>query len=72
MTARESWSKELRCPACGLEGVARLSHVDDSSNPYETKTMVDECPSGFQAREDEDDSNIFRFFCAADDVAADQ
>jgi len=72
MTARESWSKNLRCPVCGLEGVARLSHLDDLPNQYETKTTVDECPSGFKFREDEDDSNIFRFFCAADNVTADQ
>jgi hypothetical protein len=72
MTERESWSKDLRCPICGLQGVALLSHVDDASNRYETRTVVDECPRGFQAREDEDDSNIFRFFCVADDAAADQ
>ncbi len=72
MTPRESWSKTLICPVCGLEGVARLSHVDGGPNQFETKTTVEECPPGFQARDDEDDSNILRFFCAADNVAADQ
>ena len=72
MTERESWSKNLRCPICGLEGVARLSHLDDLSNQYETRTVVDECPKGFQFQEDEDDLNIFRFFCTTDNVTADQ
>jgi hypothetical protein len=69
---RESWSKDLRCPLCGSQGVARLSHVEDASGQQETRTIVDECPKGFKFREDEDDSNIFRFFCAAHDVSADQ
>jgi len=72
MAERESWSKNLRCPICGLEGVARMSHVDDLSKQFDLKTIVDECPSGFLLREDEDDSNIYRFFCAADNVSADQ
>jgi hypothetical protein len=55
-----------------LEGVARLSHIDDPRGQDETRTIVDECPKGFKFREDEDDSNIFRFFCAADNVSADQ
>jgi hypothetical protein len=72
MAERESWSKNLRCPVCGLRGVARLSHIEDAPDPYETKTIVEECPNGFIFREDEDDSNIFRFFCSADEVSADQ
>jgi hypothetical protein len=69
---RESWPKNLRCPLCGLEGVARLSHVDDAPGQDETRTIVYECPNGFKFREDEDDSNIFRFFCVTHDVSADQ
>ena len=72
MSARESWTKFLRCPACGLEGQARLTHVGDSPDPFETQTVVEECPPGFRARDDEDDENIVRFFCVADNVAADQ
>ena len=68
----ESWSKPLRCPICGLEGEAQLSHLYEPSNSYEPRTIVDLCPRGFQARQDEDDSNIVRFFCIADDVSADQ
>jgi hypothetical protein len=71
MTERESWSKNLKCPVCGLEGVARLSHID-APDQYETKTIVDECPKGFKFQEDEDDSNIYRFLCAAHNVTADQ
>ena len=72
MTARESWSKYLRCPVCGLEGAARLSHVDDASNEFGFRTIVVECPDGFHVRKDEDDPDIFRFFCAAHDASADQ
>jgi hypothetical protein len=72
MPERESWAKNLLCPVCGSKGVARLSHIEDAPNEYETKTIVEECPSGFMFREDEDDSNIFRFFCSADNVSADQ
>ena len=72
MASRETWTKGLRCPVCGLQGVARLSHEEDSPNSHETKTNVDVCPEGFQARQDEDDSNIARFFCAVDNVAADE
>jgi hypothetical protein len=72
VTERESWSKNLRCPICGLEGVARLSHIDDAPDQYETRTIVDECPNGFKFREDEDDSNIFRFYCVTHNVSADQ
>ena len=72
MAERESWSKNLRCPRCGREGVARLSQEDGASNQFGQVTTIDHCPSGFVAREDEDDSNIFRFFCVADNVAADQ
>ncbi len=72
MPERESWSKNLRCPVCGLEGVAQLSHLDDGTDQYETKTTVDKCPNGFKFREDEDDSNIFRFFCTAHNASADQ
>ncbi len=72
MASGESWSKALRCPICGLEGTARLSHLDGPESQYEQRTAVDECPPGFEVREDEDDSNILRFFCSADGVAADQ
>ena len=72
MAVEESWSKDLRCPLCGLAGTAQLSHPDESASRYETKTIIDECPKGFEVREDEDDSNIFRFFCIADGVPADE
>jgi hypothetical protein len=71
MASRETWFKILRCRVCGLEGVAQLSHEDNSADSYETKTNVDECPEGFQIRKDEDDFNIVRFFCRVDNVAAD-
>jgi len=72
MASRETWTKVLRCPICGLEGAAQLSHEDNSPDSHETKTNVDERPDGFQVRRDEDDSNILRFFCAVDNVAADE
>jgi hypothetical protein len=46
--------------------------VDDPSKEYGFRTVVEACPAGFRVEEDEDDSNICRFFCVVDGVAADQ
>jgi hypothetical protein len=72
MAAGESWSKDLKCPVCGREGVARLSHLGGPSDPFEEKTVIEACPRGFEFREDEDDANIYRFYCIADQASADQ
>jgi len=68
MTARDRWTEKLKCPVCGLEGTARLSQLDGWSFMSDQRTSVDECPRGFEPRNDGE--NGIRFFCTKDNVAA--
>jgi hypothetical protein len=44
MSVSERWTEVLRCPHCGLAGVASLSQSDGEGNAI----SIDSLPSGFK------------------------
>ena len=63
MGALEHWTEVLRCPNCGLTGVASLSQPKDGA----TVIIIDEMPVGFKAVSTEYGDT---FFCETCDRAA--
>jgi len=70
MTARDRFTENLKCPVCGLEGVAQLSQADGWSFEKDQSTRVDFCPEGFKPVKRSDGSNIVDFYCLKDNVLA--
>ena len=51
MAARDRWTLNLKCKACGTEGVAEVSEDDHPYMAAEGTFSVDRVPEGFRVRE---------------------
>ncbi len=47
MSARDRWTVDLKCPACGKVGMAELSQEDGWAFMRNQSTSVDSVPAGF-------------------------
>jgi hypothetical protein len=51
MGTRDSWTVDLRCPACGASGIAHVSDDEHPINMSGGTLRVDRLPAGFSVRE---------------------
>ncbi|SED14137.1 hypothetical protein SAMN05444164_3832 [Bradyrhizobium erythrophlei] len=66
MTARGHFKAYLKCPRCGLSGVANLAELDE---PCQT-TMVEQLPRGFKVVNQPTNLASIDLFCERCDVSA--
>lgn len=66
MTARDHFKAYLKCPRCGLAGVANLAELDE---PGRT-TMVEQLPRGFKVVNQPSNLASIDLFCERCDVSA--
>ena len=50
MVIRDSWTIDLKCPACGANGAAQVSEDEHSLMPSKGALKVDWLPAGFRVR----------------------
>lgn len=68
---RDNFNAPLKCPKCGLEGVAELSQADGWSYLKGNRTTsVDHLPAGFKVVQKPSYYGEIDLFCEADDVSA--
>jgi hypothetical protein len=66
MTARDHFKAYLKCPRCGLTGVASLAELDEPSQT----TMVEQLPRGFKVVNQPSNFASIDLFCERCDVSA--
>jgi hypothetical protein len=50
MATRETWTVDLRCPACGANGAAQVSEDDHPLMPSRGALSMETLPDGFRVR----------------------
>jgi|SRR5271165_1138978 hypothetical protein len=63
MATRESWTVDLRCPACGANGAAQVSEDDHPLMPSRGALRVDSLPDGFRVRRPGNTMRTTQFEC---------
>jgi hypothetical protein len=63
MVTRDSWTIDLRCPACGANGAANVSEDDHPLMPSKGAIRVDKLPVGFRVRSLGDTMRTTQFEC---------
>lgn len=64
MAARDRWTRDLKCPDCGVAGTAEISEEDHPWVRGDIGRTVDLCPPGFAVIEGKTHSTQTQIVCA--------
>ncbi len=70
MTPRDHFKAYLKCPRCGLTGVANLAELDGYLVKPGQPTMLEQRPRGFKVVNQPSSLASFDLFCERCDVSA--
>jgi hypothetical protein len=70
MAMRDHFKAYLKCPRCGLTGVANLAGLDGNSDEPDKPTMLEQLPRGFKVVNQPSSLASFDLFCERCDVSA--